>query len=301
MKTFFPVLLSFLLFQSLSSQTKLEQDRQAIKAMCGCYEVRFNFSETFQHTKDSTYKPSPDKITGGLEWVQLVEDNPEKIVMQHLLIVGPKDQQQIVKHWRQDWLYQNQDLYVYDGDKQWKYKELPYDEVIGQWTQKVYQVDDSPRYEGSASWVHVDGKHYWEDTTPAPLPRREFSIRDDYNITLRTNRQELTDFGWVHDQDNKKILKTETGKEVVLAEEKGYNTYTKVEDSRCKTAQNWWAKHNDYWADVRAEWQTIFENKQDISMLKSIDDKPLFMHMFELQDQDFTDKKIKKQIKAFIK
>lgn len=301
MKTFSTLFFSLLLLQNLSSQTKLEQDHQAIKAMCGCYEVRFNFSETFQHTQDSTYNASPDKITGGLEWVQLVEDEPENIVLQHLLIVGPKDQQQIIKHWRQDWLYQNQDLYIYDGDKQWKYKQLPYDEVLGQWSQKVYQVDDSPRYEGSATWVHVDGKHYWEDTTPAPLPRREFSIRDDYNITLRTNRQELTDFGWVHEQDNKKIFKTEDGQEIVLAEEKGYNTYTKVDDNQCKTAKDWWAKHNPYWADVRSQWQVIFNKKADISMHKSKDNKPLFMYMFELQDQEYSDRKIKKQIKAFIK
>lgn len=300
MKTFF-TLLSLLFLHSLSSQTKFEEDRQAIKAMCGCYEVQFNFSETFQHTKDSLYTPSPNKISGGLEWVQLVEDKPEKIAMQHLLIVGPKEQQQIVKHWRQDWLYQNQDIFVYDGDNHWEYVELPYDEVIGQWTQKVYQVDDSPRYEGSASWAHVDGKHYWEDTAPAPLPRREFSIRDDYNVTLRTNRHELTDFGWVHDQDNKKILKTEEGNEVVLAEEKGYNTYTKVDDNKCKAAQDWWSKHNDYWAGVREEWQSIFDNKEDITMEKSIDDKPLFMHMFELQDQAYDDQKIKKQIKTFLK
>ncbi|SDG46589.1 DUF6607 family protein [Psychroflexus sediminis] len=300
MKTFL-TFLSLLLLQSLSSQTKLEQDRQAIKAMCGCYEVQFNFSETFKHAQDSTYTPSPDKIAGGLEWVQLVEDESDKIAMQHLLIVGPEERKQIVKHWRQDWLYQNQHLYVYDANKHWKYQELPYDEVIGQWTQKVYQVDDSPRYEGTASWVHVDGKHYWENTTPAPLPRREFSIRDDYNITLRTNRHELTDFGWVHDQDNKKILKTEDGQEIVLADEKGYNTYTRVEDSKCKAAQDWWTKHSNYWAGVRAEWQSVFENKESLSMLKSIDDKPLFMHMFELQDQEYNSQKIKNQIRAFLK
>lgn len=301
MRTFFTFLLSLLFLQNLFSQTKVEDDRQAIKAMCGCYEVQFNFSETFQHTKDSLYSPSPNKISGGLEWVQLVEDKPEKIVMQHLLIVGPKEQQQIVKHWRQDWLYQNQDVFLYDGDSHWEYVELPYDEVIGQWTQKVYQVDDSPRYEGSASWVHVDGKHYWEDTAPAPLPRREFSIRDDYNVTLRTNRHELTDFGWVHDQDNQKILKTEEGNELILAEEKGYNTYTKVDDNKCKAAQDWWSNHNEYWADVREEWQSIFDNKKDITLEKSIDDKPLFMHMFELQDQAYNDRKIKKQIKTFLK
>ena len=300
MKTILPFLLSILFLQNLSSQTKLEQDRQAIKAMCGCYDVRFNFSETFQHTKDTTYKPSPDKITGGLEWVQLVEDEPGKIVMQHLLIVGPENKEQIIKHWRQDWLYQNQDLYVYNGDKQWKYRKLPYDEVVGQWTQKVYQVDDSPRYEGSASWVHVDGKHYWEDTTPAPLPRREFSIRDDYNITMRTNRHEITDYGWVHDQDNKKILKTDDN-QIILAEEKGYNTYTKVDDNKCKVAQDWWKAHHSYWADVRTAWESIFENKKDISMQGSVEDKPLFMHMFELQDKNYNNNTIKKQINAFLK
>ncbi|NEV94469.1 hypothetical protein G3567_09980 [Psychroflexus sp. YR1-1] len=56
-----------------------------------------------------------------------------------------------------------------------------------------------------------------------------------------------------------------------------------------------------YWADVRAEWQSVFENKEDISMLKSIDDKPLFMHMFELQDQEYTSQKIEAQIDAFLK
>ena len=106
-------------------------------------------------------------------------------------------------------------------------------DVKGQWTQKVYQVDDSPRYEGSASWIHRDGKSYWENTTPAPLPRREFSKRSDYNVTMRGNRHEITSDGWVHDQDNKKIQK-EDDSQFVLAHEKGYSTYTKVPDSNAK-------------------------------------------------------------------
>ena len=97
----------------------------------------------------------------------------------------------IVKHWRQDWLFQNTDFYSYNGDNQWKYVTKSKDEVKGQWTQKVYQVDDSPRYEGSATWVHVDGKSYWENTTDAPLPRREYTKRSDYNITVRGNRHEI--------------------------------------------------------------------------------------------------------------
>jgi len=78
---------------------KKKQDTDAIKSMCGCYEVEFNFAETFKTTKDENYKPSPTKYDKGLEWVELVEDKSNKIVMQHLLIVGDT---MIVKHWRQD-------------------------------------------------------------------------------------------------------------------------------------------------------------------------------------------------------
>lgn len=77
------------------AQSKKKQDRQAIKDMCGCYEVTFNFSETFAPDKD--YKFHNNYRSGGLEWVQLVEDEKNKVSMQHLLIVGPDA---IVKHWR---------------------------------------------------------------------------------------------------------------------------------------------------------------------------------------------------------
>jgi len=156
------------------AQSKKKQDREAIKGMCGCYEVTFNFAETF--AVDKEYKFHDNYRSGGLEWVQLVEENKHKISMQHLLIVGPNA---IVKHWRQDWLYQNTSMYVYDKDRSWKYVELPNAEVKGQWTQKVFQVDDGLRYEGSASWVHTDGRHFWENTADSPLPRREFSKRKD--------------------------------------------------------------------------------------------------------------------------
>lgn len=165
------VILSVVVLSSITAQNKKKQDIKAIKGMCGCYEVTFNFAETFQYSSDSTYKPSEVKHDKALEWVQLVDENRNKITLQHLLIVGKPDSPYIVKHWRQDWAFQNTDLYEYDHDNKWSFKRLPKNQVKGQWTQKVFQVDDSPRYEGSASWVHVDGKSYWENTTSAPLPR----------------------------------------------------------------------------------------------------------------------------------
>ena len=35
--------------------------------MCGCFEIEFNFTETFQHSKDKNYKPSKDYSSKALE------------------------------------------------------------------------------------------------------------------------------------------------------------------------------------------------------------------------------------------
>ena len=200
---------------SISAQPKHKKDRNAIKTMCGCFEVSFNFAETFHYSSDSTYQPSKPKLDKGLEWAELVEDTKNKISIQHLLQVGSAAEPYIVKHWRQDWLYENRNFYMFNGDNQWNFIQKPKQEVKKQWTQKVYQVDDSPRYEGSGSWVHIDGKSYWENTTTAPLPRREYTKRNDYNITLRGNRHEVTEYGWLHDQDNQKIIRKKGINDVV--------------------------------------------------------------------------------------
>ncbi|WP_421978509.1 DUF6607 family protein [Roseivirga seohaensis] len=261
------------------AQSKKKQDQQAIKEMCGCYEITFNFAETFDYQRD--YQFHDNYRTKGFEWVQLIKDDKDEISMQHLLIVGGG---QIVKHWRQDWLYENTELYSYVKDNGWKLHTLPKSAVKGQWSQKVYHVDDSPRYESSASWVHVDGKHYWEGVSDSPLPRREYSKRSDYNVMLRTNRHELTDFGWIHEQDNGKVNRTEKGDEL-LAEEKGMNVYTKVEDSKCVAAQEWWKKNEQYWADVRSVWAEVYAANPDFSYAQSLDDKMLYEVLFALGDE----------------
>jgi hypothetical protein len=284
----------------VNGQSKKSKDREAIKKMCGCFEVTFNFAETFNYSKDKNYKPSDVKLSKGLEWAELVTDNKDKISIQHLLIVGPKQRQSIVKHWRQDWLYQNTDFYEYDGDNKWKYVSKQKSEVKKQWTQKVFQVDDSPRYEGSGSWVHVDGKSYWENTTTAPLPRREFSKRSDYNVTLRGNRHEITNFGWVHDQDNKKMIRKDNSDDFILAEEKGYNTYVRVPDERCLKAQQWWAENKSEWELVRSKWNTVFAAKKDLQLRKSVDKKPLFRFLFA-KDYKFTRDNINETIDSFVK
>ena len=95
----------------------------------------------------------------------------------------------------------------------------------GNGPKKVFQVDDGPGcISCSGTWVHVDGKSYWESTTPAPLPRRERDIRNDYNLTIRGNRVEIMDYGWAHiRKDNSKNWEKKINK--LLQKKKGYNTY----------------------------------------------------------------------------
>src|SRR6056297_678854 len=300
MKTFvYPILALFISANALSQSEKKQKDREAIKNMCGCYEVTFNFAETFNYSNDSLYKPSKTKVNKGLEWAQLVTYEEDKISIQHLLQVGDPNKPYIVKHWRQDWLYENTDLYTYNANNEWVYKQLEPSEVEGQWTQKVYQVDDSPRYEGSASWVHVDGKSYWENTTPAPLPRREYTTRSDYNLTMRGNRQEITEYGWVHDQDNAKIIREEGKEDIILAKEKGYNTYVKVDDSRCAGASKWWKENQEKWALVRAKWDEVYGRNTTLELETKVDNKVLYKYLF---DEGYEEKaKIDGVIESFVK
>jgi len=284
---------------SINAQNKKSKDKNAIKNMCGCFEVTFNFAETFNYSSDEDYKPSKNKISKGLEWAQLVTDDKDKISIQHILQVGNPAEPMIVKHWRQDWVYQNTDFYMYNGDNNWTFTEKDKKDVKKQWTQKVYQVDDSPRYEGSGSWVHVDGKSYWENRTTAPLPRREYTKRSDYNITLRGNRHEITDFGWVHDQDNSKIIRKAGKKDVILAKEKGYNVYKKVADSRCKAAEDWWIANTDKWQSVRNKWDEVYGRNKDLSLSAKVDNMPLYKHLFT--DKKMNEEEMAAIIESFVK
>ncbi|WP_019039125.1 DUF6607 family protein [Psychroflexus tropicus] len=271
------VLSVFLLttFLSLEAQeSKKVQDQKAIKDMCGCFEVSFKYTETFSPEID--YEKKLDYTAYALEWAELVEDKEDEISIQHLLVINDT---MVIKHWRQDWLFEDDSKFVYDTGNTWKFIDQDKDEVQGKWTQKVYQVDDSPRYSGTATWVHYDDKTYWENESNSPLPRREYTKRDDYNLMKRGNRQEITDEGWVHEQDNKKIVKQDDNNESLLVMEKGYNTYTRVEDEQCLAAKEWWSDNQKYWSKVRKIWDDIYTSNEVLELRKSVDGKPLYMHL----------------------
>jgi hypothetical protein len=268
----------------IMAQSKLEQDRQAIRALAGFYKVTFNYAETF--APDTNYKFHPRYNSWGNEWAVIVEDSPKKIVIQHLLAITDS---MVIKHWREDWVYEPISYLTYDKDNVWKKAMLKPNDIKGRWVQRVYQVDDSPRYESIGTWVHVDGKHQWQSEADSPLPRREFTRRSDYNVLRRGNRVYLTPEGWMFEQDNKKIVRSATG-DKLLAQEKGYEEFTKTGEAQFTYAKKWWSEQQSYWADVRQVWDDIFTKANTIKLNPKVNGKLLFERLFELGDQSVKEK-----------
>lgn len=175
-------------------------------------------------------------------------------------------------------------IWTYEGDKKWVKKELKPEQYKNKWTQTIWEVDDAPRYQGISEWVVTDGKTFWQNTTNAPLPRREYKVRSDYNILRRGNRLFLTDTGWVHEQDNDKIARKD-GADQLIAQEKGYNTYTLKDEKQCEYAKVWWSKHSAFWNKVRTEWAGLIKNGNTINLQTTLADKLLRDYLQELSDQ----------------
>ena len=267
-----------LLSMNVFAQSKKALDLKAIKSMAGCYDIEFKYTETFAPEVD--YEQAYDYTSAAFEWAQIVEESKNKIVLQHLLIIQRDSMPAyIIKHWRQDWVFEADREFTYNKDNEWVFSTLDKKERKGKWTQSVYQVDDSPRYSGTATWTHVDGVSSWYHKADSPLPRREYSKRSDYNVMKRGNRVQITDYGWLHEQDNDKIIR-ENGEDVLLVQEKGYNTYKKRPDAECAAATQWWTENQTMWTDVRDVWDEVYNNAAELKLEKKVDDKMLYEHLF---------------------
>jgi len=257
----------------------LAKDRQAILSMAGVYEVEFNFEETVSFDLD--YEVKEPYKSSALEIVDIIEAGDRKITLQHIL----QTDRGVIKHWRQDWEYENRTLLEYQGDRVWEKRELTAEQARGTWTQRVFQVDDSPRYESYGRWRHQGNLSEWNSAlTYRPLPRREYTKRDDYNILAARNRHALTPMGWVHEQDNYKLRRNAEG-DHVLVREIGLNRYFKGPEKWVAEAAQWWAKHKVFWADVREVWSARIDAAERIALKKEVAEKPLYRHLFGLSEE----------------
>lgn len=289
--------LAFLLGSAAFAQKSA--DIAAIKKQCGCMDVTFKYAETF--ASDTAYKFHERYLAKATEYVFVIEESKDKIVLQHLLAINDT---MIIKHWREDWTYEDAHLLSFYKDRTWKYREQPRAAVKGTWTQKVYEVNDEPRYEGTAQWAHVNGRSMWESTVDAPLPRREYTKRKDYNVMQRGNRIYVSDKGYLHEQDNDKILRDQQGSDKLIAQEKGINDYRLTDAAKCEGAKKWWVANAPFWTDVRAAWDEQFQKRQDITLKPYVRAKPISLFLMEIEKKGYDSAtnrvKIRETLESFI-
>ncbi|MFD2255161.1 DUF6607 family protein [Luteolibacter algae] len=243
-----------------------EADRKAILSMAGTFEVDFNFTEDSSFTENYPIASKPYH-EHALEVVVVAENTPERIILQHLLVVNhsKKKTDMVIKHWAQIWTWQDSELLAYsgaDGIDEWTRITLRKEDSAGRWTQLVTSVDDTPRYEGSGKWSHGLGISTWRGAdTRRPLPRREYSVRDDYDYLLGTNTHTVSGTGWLHFQDNLKVIDRGNPSKAI-AHETGLNRYTRVESERAEIALNWWRENQTAWKDIRAFWLSACDSAE---------------------------------------
>jgi len=256
------LIVASLLAQSALAGDDFERDRRAILAMAGEFEVKFRFDETVSLREG--YELRHDKSTG-FETVLVVEDTGKRIVLQHILV--SKDGEHVVKHWRQDWTWQDRQLREFAGGRVWNSRALRAAEARGTWTQAVYEVNDGPRYESYGRWDHEGEYSSWQSHfTWRPLPRREYSTRKDYDVLLAVNRHAITPWGWVHEQDNTKWDRADATGHPYIARELGVNEYRRITSFDFKPARAYAERTREYWAAVRAEWARVLDGSRPVEV-----------------------------------
>ncbi|AQA17091.1 hypothetical protein BST95_01530 [Halioglobus japonicus] len=270
--------------------SKKERDRRAILSMAGPYRTSFDFIETIGFTHG--YAPSNPYQSWGTEYVYVVTDKPDMIQLQHILVMEVKKEDGsamdpiVVKHWRQDWMFEAPTMHTFKGNREWK-KQAVRAERRGHWVQAVYQVDDSPRYTAAGEWQHTANFSSWKsDETWRPLPRREFSVRQDYDVLIGTNHHTITPTGWVQEEQNLKVvLNGRGGAAEVLARENGLARYERIAEFNWLPGDDYWERTKPFWAKVRAYWSETFTREDHIVIAKQADGAYMFTTLFQMAEE----------------
>ena len=274
-----------------------ERDRRAILAMAGTYRVTFDFLEVLSYMEN---KPKAPYQSWGTEKIYVDKDEGKAISLVHVLEMrivqsdGSISEPMVTKHWRQDWAYEPAYIVEYRGRDQWQRRKLSQAEAKGAWMQTVYQVDESPRYASLARWQHTASFSTWLSAqTQRPLPRREWSVRDDYQALVGTNRHTITATGWVQEENNLKAALTDARALVAakpyVGREYGVARYERIRNADFAAADVYYERTRAFWHQVLATWQTTFEKKGQVTLRGPVDKLGLFVPLFARADEIATD------------
>ncbi len=270
-----------------------ERDRRAILAMSGTYRVTFDFLEVTPFRKLD--KPTAPYQSWGTEKVYVDSDDGKSISLVHILEMrviqkdGAISEPMITKHWRQDWRYEPEFIVEHKGRDHWERRRVAKAETRGAWSQTVYQVDESPRYASLGRWDHSPSFSTWLSAdTWRPLPRREWSVRDDYQVLIGTNRHTIEPTGWVQEENNlKTVLTAERAIDPAnpyVAREYGVARYERIRDADFAGADRYFEKTKTFWDEVRDAWADVFAKQGSATLRGPVDKLGLFAPLFEQAD-----------------
>lgn len=274
-----------------SGLSAFERDRRAILAMAGTYRVSFDFIEVVAYAAQS--KLQAPYQSWGTEKIYIDTDDGKFISLLHILEMrvvdndGKISEPFVVKHWRQDWRYEPASIVEYVGNDRWVRRSFA--PVRNAWAQTVYQVDE-PRYASIGSWKHSAAYSTWlSGDTSRPLPRREWSVRNDYQILRGTNRHTIVTNGWVQEENNlKAVLNAQRQPDPlqpVLAREYGVARYERIRDDGFTEADSYFANTRAFWNEVRDTWSVVFQKHPSVTLRGPVDKLGLFAPLFAQADR----------------
>ena len=239
---------------SSAGRCDMQKDQRAILAMAGSYDVEFDFAET--EVLAPGYQKHPAHKSYATELVIPIENTPGRVSLQHILQLGESSNAAIIKHWRQDWVFEDPEIFEFRGRETWEKRTFTPAAVQCTWSQAVFGVEDAPRYDGFGRWAHDAGGSVWESgETWRPLPRREYTTRNDYDVLVAINKHRITKDGWEHEQDNTKLVLEPRH---ALVREHGLNRYSHAKPADTRAAAAYWQATAPFWQEVRKEWADVF-------------------------------------------
>ena len=284
-------------------QGPLARDRSAILGLAGVFDVDYRYEEVVALREG--YTPALPQKARAREVVLVAEDTPDRIVLQHLLLIG--DPALIVKHWRQDWRHAPSTALQYVDDQIWRRAPFPQAGSEGVWVRSVFEADGAPTYSNWGRWSHPaepadpataeaspvvgsepaapeddveEAEVRWSSLTPvlAPLPRRESARRGDYEVMWVGDEITLTPSGWSQQQSLTKSVFVPTVPPLVR--ESGSVTYRRLEQDSAATAEVYWQNVGPYWAVTREAWAEVFRSRRDVKIFDQVNGAPRWRSVF---------------------
>lgn len=260
------------------------RDREAVLSLAGGFLVDYRFEET------AALRPgvevAPPYTASAVEWVVVAQDTGERVVLQHLLVMG--EPTRVVKHWQQTWDYAPSSVLRYVDENVWENQPFLNQGQIGRWSRTVSEADGSPSYGSWGRWTHgeVTGSQWSASTAVlAPPPRREGLRRSAYQAVLVRDRVKVLDDGWLQQQAlTKRFINDNTPG---LARESGVVRYRRIDGEADQAeafsaAARYWRNVGPFWAEARRAWDDSFADGGAVRLRGEVDGEPRWRRVFAL-------------------